>query len=130
MNKLKYLIPVFVLLSACVGNHYVPLRTYKPCHNLDQCAHSIANAISDNWSRPKGSRNNMSAVIEIEILQTGEMQSVRIVSSSGYNKFDEYAIKAVKKAAPFVEIQGLDEMTYRKYFTSFKLNFQPQDLKN
>jgi colicin import membrane protein len=128
MKKLVYVFFVVLMSTACSNKHYVPLRTYEPCHNVGQCALSIANAISDNWSRPDGATRNLSVKIELEIEQTGKLKSVKIISGSGWDKFDTYAIKAVKKAAPFTEIKGLDQETFNRNFAVFRLQFQPLDL--
>jgi TonB family protein len=70
----------------------------------------------------------MSVKIELEIDRSGKLNTVKVISSSGWEKFDTYAIKAVKGAEPFTEIKGLDEETYKKYFSVFRLDFQPLDL--
>jgi len=44
-------------------------------------------------------------VLSIGIARSGELRSVRIEKKSGNSLFDESAIKAVKKAAPFAPIR-------------------------
>lgn len=79
-----------------------------------------------NWSRPPSARNNMSAIIQLELFPNGEINSVVIVETSGNESFDRSALTAVRSAAPFDVPEDLDLFEAR--FRSLTLNFRPQDL--
>lgn len=83
-------------------------------------------AVVENWSRPPSARNEMSAIVQVELFPSGELNSVGILESSGDAAFDRSAENAVRRAAPFVVPDDL--ALFESGFRSFKLNFKPMDL--
>lgn len=82
--------------------------------------------VVENWSRPPSARNDMEAELMVELIPTGEVVSVTLLTSSGDARFDDSAERAVRKARRF-EVpsdMGLFEGRFRK----FTLLFKPEDL--
>lgn len=127
-------IPLFSILvllglSSCAHEAgYTPQRTYDPCETMSSCGLSIKQAITDNWRRPEGARNHMVVIIEFRLTGSFEIESSRIIEGSGNDTYDKYAMEAAKKASPFVELSGLSDDDFRKYFSTFRLHFDPIDL--
>ena len=83
-------------------------------------------AVVENWSRPPNARNDMSAVVLVELFPSGDLNSVGVTESSGYLAFDRSTLNAVRRAAPFVVPD--DAALFEANFRSFRLNFRPEDL--
>ena len=81
------------------------------------------------WSRPPSARNGMEALLQIQLIPTGEVVSVSVLKSSGNAAFDRSAINAVQKAASFPELQSLPTREFEKTFRRFRLLFRPEDLR-
>ncbi|MBN2373327.1 TonB C-terminal domain-containing protein [bacterium] len=67
-------------------------------------AAKIDEKIKANWSIPKALLTEMGvleAIVILRIKPDGELDDIRLIKPSGFNKFDESAIRAIKKAAPF-----------------------------
>ncbi len=86
----------------------------------------IYRAIVANWSRPPSARNDMEARLRVELIPTGEVVSVSVISSSGNSAFDRSAQAAVRKARRF-EVPG-EIRLFERHFRSFVLLFKPRDL--
>lgn len=89
-------------------------------------AGGIYQAVVANWSRPPSARNDMEAQLRVELIPTGEVVSVTVISSSGNNAFDRSAEAAVRKARRF-EVPP-ETRLFERHFRSFVLLFKPQDL--
>ncbi len=89
-------------------------------------ADAIYRAVVANWSRPPSARNDMEAQLRVELIPTGEVVSVTVISSSGNNAFDRSAEAAVHKARRF-EVPP-ETRLFERHFRSFVLLFKPQDL--
>ncbi len=86
----------------------------------------IYSAIVANWSRPPSARNDMEARLRVELIPTGEVVSVTVISSSGNGAFDRSAEAAVRKARRF-EVPS-ETRSFERHYRSFVLLFKPQDL--
>jgi colicin import membrane protein len=89
----------------------------------------ITEVIQNNWNRPPSARNNMEAELALQLVPTGEVVSVNVVSSSGNSAFDRSAENAVLKAARFPELQNLPNRVFEDYFRRLRLKFRPEDLR-
>ena len=89
----------------------------------------IRDQVASNWSRPPSARNDMEVLLTISLVPTGDVASVQIAKSSGDNIFDQSAVRAVKKAARFAELQQLPPSVFEKYYRRFDLLFRPEDLR-
>jgi len=79
-----------------------------------------------NWSRPPSARNNMEAKMLVELVPTGDVVAVTLLTSSGNEAFDRSAEAAVRKARRF-EVP-VESKLFERYFRRFTLLFRPEDL--
>ena len=83
-------------------------------------------AVVQSWSRPPSARNDMSAIVLVELFPSGDLNTVGVIESSGNAAFDRSAVNAVRRAAPFDVPDDL--ALFEANFRSFTLNFRPEDL--
>jgi len=86
----------------------------------------IYELVVQNWSRPPSARNDMKALLQVELVPTGELVAVNVIESSGNEAFDRSAEQAVRKARKF-EVPR-DNALFEARFRRFNLLFQPEDL--
>lgn len=91
---------------------------------------AIHDAVQQRWSRPPSARNNMTTVLRIRLIPTGEVVDVEIVRSSGDAAFDRAAETAVRAVGRFHELQGMPPRMFERNFRSLLLTFRPEDLLN
>lgn len=89
----------------------------------------IQQTVINYWSRPPSARNGMEALLQIQLIPTGEVVSVSVLKSSGNAAFDRSAINAVEKAGSFPELRSLPAREFEKTFRRFRLLFRPEDLR-
>lgn len=90
---------------------------------------AIQQRIIQNWSRPSSARNNMEALLSIQLVPTGRVANVSIVKSSGNAAFDRSAEQAVKRVETFPEVKDMPPEVFERHFRRFNLLFKPQDLR-
>jgi len=90
----------------------------------------IHDLVQQNWSRPPSARNDMTAVLRIQLVPTGEVVDVQVVQSSGDAAFDRAAENAVYAVGRFSELQGMPPRLFERSFRSLLLTFRPEDLRN
>ena len=90
----------------------------------------IQQAVQQVWNRPPSARNGMRAILQIQMLPTGELLDVRITQTSGDAAFDRASENAVYSAAPFTELRDLPINIFNANFRALSLIFQPEDLLN
>ena len=90
----------------------------------------IQQAVQQVWNRPPSARNGMRAILQIQMLPTGELLDVRITKTSGDAAFDRASENAVYSAAPFTELRDLPINIFNANFRTLSLIFQPEDLLN
>ena len=90
----------------------------------------IQQAVQQVWNRPPSARNGMRAILQIQMLPTGELLDVRITQTSGDPAFDRASENAVYSAAPFTELRDLQINIFNANFRTLSLIFQPEDLLN
>ncbi|OFE11526.1 hypothetical protein PHACT_13370 [Pseudohongiella acticola] len=90
----------------------------------------IHDLVQRNWSRPPSARNDMTAVVRIRLVPTGDVVDVEIVRSSGDAAFDRAAENAVRAVGRFTELQGMPPRMFERNFRSLLLTFRPEDLLN
>ncbi|MFU8817900.1 MAG: energy transducer TonB [Pseudomonadales bacterium] len=86
----------------------------------------IYQAVVGNWSRPPSARNRMEAKLLVELVPTGDVVGVTIITSSGNEAFDRSAEAAVRKARRFEVPKEPD--VFERNFRRFTLLFRPEDL--
>jgi colicin import membrane protein len=89
----------------------------------------IQRTVINYWSRPPSARNGMEALLQIQLIPTGEVVSVSVLKSSGNTSFDRSAINAVEKAGSFPELKNLPAREFERTFRRFRLLFRPEDLR-
>ena len=89
----------------------------------------IQQTVVNYWSRPPSARNGMEALLEVQLVPTGEVVSVSLLRGSGNSAFDRSAMNAVEKAGSFPELQNLPTREFEKNFRRFRLLFKPEDLR-
>lgn len=89
----------------------------------------IAHQIEQNWSRPPSARKGMKCELSIQLVPTGEVVDVAVVSGSGNAAFDRSAVQAVKKVGRFSELNDMPASLFESYFRRLTLVFNPQDLR-
>jgi TonB family protein len=89
----------------------------------------VRDTVTSYWSRPPSARNGMEAVLELQLIPTGEIVSVSVLESSGSVAFDRSAMNAVDKAGSFPELKNLPTREFEKTFRRFRLLFRPEDLR-
>jgi colicin import membrane protein len=89
----------------------------------------IRQTVVNYWSRPPSARNGMEALLEVQLVPTGEVVNVRVLESSGNLAFDRSAMNAVEKAGSFPELSNLPTREFERMFRRFNLLFKPEDLR-
>lgn len=89
----------------------------------------IQQAVVAQWNRPASARNGMEVLLDIQLIPNGTVISVTISKGSGNDAFDRSAVAAVKKAERFPELVDMDSAVFEQYFRSFRMRFNPEDLR-
>ena len=89
----------------------------------------IAQRVEQNWSRPPSARNGMEVVLRIQLVPTGQVINVDVVSGSGDSAFDRSAERAVKKAERFPELKDIPIRVFEQQFRVLNFSFSPEDLR-
>lgn len=86
----------------------------------------LAQRVERFWSRPPNTHRGTVAELRIQLVPTGEVVDVSLISSNGSGAFNYSVEQAVKRASPLPvpEESGL----FERYFRSMRLVFDPQDL--
>ena len=92
-------------------------------------AATIQRAVINRWTRPPSARNGMVSVLSIQLVPTGEVVGVGVLTTSGDAAFDRSAISAVERVGKFPEIAQLDSRVFETTFRRFQLIFRPEDLR-
>ena len=77
-------------------------------------------------------RTGMRAVLQIQLIPTGEVVDVSVVQGSGSEEFDRSAVNAVRRVGKFPELQQLvreNPRAFEQNFRRFRLDFYPEDLR-
>ena len=89
----------------------------------------VRDLISSNWRRSASARNGMVVELSIHLLPSGEVDDAYVSKSSGDDRFDRDAVRAVMKAERFPELQKLDPVVFDRYYRKFTMIFRPEDLR-
>lgn len=120
-------------LVAMMQNELAETAAAEQQATADELSSSFAGIIRQTvvgyWSRPPSARNGMEAELEIQLIPTGEVVNVVVITSSGNLAFDRSAVSAVKKAGSFPELQKLPSNIFERDFRRLRLIFRPEDLR-
>lgn len=114
-------------LARAVQNEQLARRAVTDDEKAMAYASQIQQEIIRNWSRPPSARNGMQALLKVNLVPTGEVVDVAIMSSSGNDAFDRSAILAVEKAERFIVPD--DSRLFERSFRQFEVLFRPEDLR-
>lgn len=87
----------------------------------------IRERLKQAWYPPSSANENMTARLQITLLPTGELASVKLVGSSGNTAFDNSALSAVRSLNRYPIPDNRD--TFERYFRQFMIEFNPQRLR-
>ena len=76
------------------------------------------------WNKPFVLDENIQASIKLTLSPSGEILSSSLISSSGNEKFDESALKAVSKVNFLTELSEIKRTDFEKYFREITLVFK------
>ena len=95
-------------------------------------AAAIDSQIRQVWVRPLGTRQDLSASVEIQLHPGGEVypESVKVIRSSGDPDFDRAIVAAVYQASPLPVPSGVDFERFRKLRLEFKPTIAAGDLSS
>jgi colicin import membrane protein len=71
----------------------------------------------------------MQVTLQIDLVPTGAVVAVNVVSSSGNDAFDRSAVAAVYQTERFDELKQLESRVFERYYRRFSLLFNPGDLR-
>jgi TonB family protein len=78
----------------------------------------------DLWDKPFVLNDDIKVSVKIKLAPSGEILSRTLIQSSGDNKFDDSAMKAVGKISFLKEISNLNREDFEKYFREVNLVFK------
>ncbi len=87
----------------------------------------ITDAIAKQWSRPPSARNTMEVVLELTLVPTGRVVSVKVTNSSGNAAYDQSALTAVRRA-DFSRLREMDPLVFERNFRILIIKLRPEDL--
>lgn len=96
---------------------------------VKQVAASNLSRIIQNWRRPPSARNGMEVLLQINLVPTGEVVGITILSSSGSSPFDRSAVAAIERIRQFPEVATLSIQDFEKYFRTYNIRLRPEDLR-
>ena len=101
--------------------------TQQELDEIRQYQALIKQTVTRYWRRPPSARNDMEAMLDIQLLPGGELKTVKIHKSSGDTAFDNSALLAVQNAGRFSVPPA--PVLFDRHFRSFKMRFKPGDLR-
>jgi colicin import membrane protein len=80
-----------------------PVSSAESPSRINDYSRFVWSKIKKNWTLPATlmPKNNVETIIEVKIAQNGALEYVGFEKRSGNSYFDESALRAVKKSAPF-----------------------------
>lgn len=101
------------------------LQAQKNAAITDDIAEQIRVKISRAWRYPPSARPDMRVEVAIQLVPTGEVIQVSLVSSSGNEALDRSVLSAVKRAQPLPVPN--DNRLFEQKFRNFSMGFSPKD---
>jgi colicin import membrane protein len=88
-------------------------------------AAQIRNKISQAWRYPPSARPDMEVAVRIQLVPTGEVVQVSIITGSGNEALDRSVLAAVNRAQPLPVPK--DNRIFEQQFRNFVMAFRPED---
>ena len=76
------------------------------------------------WNKPFVLNEDIKVSIKIKLVPSGEILSKTVIESSGNDKFDDSAMKAVNKISFLKEVSNVSREDFEKYFREINLVFK------
>ena len=76
------------------------------------------------WNKPFVLNEDIKVSIKIKLAPSGEILSKTLIESSGNDKFDDSAMKAVSKISFLKEVSNLSREDFERYFREINLVFK------
>jgi len=94
-------------------------------NDADKFSLMIIDTIEDAWLKPKNIQDGLVCDLRIQINKNGRIINVSLLKSSGNIRFDNSAIKAVKRVETFNFFSKMDIKIYQTNFKNIMLTFNP-----
>ena len=98
----------------------------KKCYSVEECAASIYQSITRNWTIPTEAKAGAKVSIKVHLNRDGEVVEHLILESSGLKVFDDSCVKAIQLAAPFSQISDVSEELFVNDLETIIFNFKPE----
>jgi TonB family protein len=94
---------------------------------IDEYSRFVWAKIKKNWTLPPSMmpKNNIVTIVEVRIARSGALEYIDFEKRSGNAYFDESAMRAVKKSAPFPPLAGW----VNDSFIDFGIRFHSEDFR-
>ena len=93
---------------------------------VEEVSSRIINDIQSIWVKPNNLVKDIYVDFELRLDRLGNINSYKITKSSGNMTFDRAAANAIKKYKRVKYVAAIDNETYKKHFSVFKLRFIPK----
>lgn len=100
-------------------------RSTEEAAITDDIVAQIQAKIYQTWRYPPSARPQMTVLVSIQLVPTGEVINVSITKGSGNEAVDRSVLGAVKRAAPLPVPK--DSRLFEQKFRNFSMEFSPKD---
>lgn len=97
-----------------------------PPMTIQQVDGVLAKRISENWFKPAGVADNLSAIVQVNMHRDGKVASVKLAKASGSEAFDTSVISSIMSINTLPEVQRLSDSDFKKGYASRAIRFTPQ----
>ncbi len=116
--------------DVCLGGDKTKILLEPACKNLNEnsalCGSTYIELVQDiirsNW-QPKKNVTSYKVFVNFQITKDGQVENLKIVTSSGSNDNDEAALEAIKDSAPFPVVPELLLLNGDSKFTKIDIEF-------
>lgn len=126
MKKLLLMISIYFIYG-CTNQPTLSdaqfVRSYESCNDPKSCIRTIKEVVESNWVKPVSVEQGMIAIINIKMRDDGTLITAKVHQSSGDPAYDISVIQAVKNSFPLLEIKGLNNEQFNKYYQEFNFHF-------
>ena len=99
---------------------------------LDKQAEQIAHysslldgLISRYWRPPSLTSDKLEVIVQVRLSRYGDILEAKFIVESSHAEFNQSALDAINKAAPFSELQKMDRTLFKKAFQYVNFRFKP-----
>lgn len=105
------------------------LQAEEDLNQVQRYSLAVENQVYRRWSRPPSARKDMTVLLAIRLLPSGDIVSAIVREGSGNSAFDRSAVSAVKRVERFEFVREMESRLFETYFREFEMRFSPQDLR-